>query len=159
KAPDRQRRGGGAPERSDPARSVIFVAAIGAPVRTPIAAITSVQEVDQLACEARIACGGEAAEAILRFLADVERVGEGHEVGLPDSLAAGEVLEQSIWVLDRAAPGRDLRADDRLDRLAEDLPVAVEVLRELRPVEVDLTETANDVVEREQGVAEGDADV
>jgi hypothetical protein len=56
-------------------------------------ALLLLEERDQLAREADVGGGGEHAQAVLRLLADVERVDELDELGLADAAAAGELLE------------------------------------------------------------------
>ena len=101
-----------------------------------------------------------AEQALLGRLADVESVHELRQSLAADALAAGELLEQRVRVGDRRPAGRDLGADD-----ASGWPrpstsqLASRSAASSVAVEGDLAEPALDVVEREQRVAEADADV
>src|SRR4051794_13880824 len=91
-----------------------------------------VQVAHEVACEPGVSAGGERDEPGLRPGADVEALDERPKLFGADAAATGELLQHRVRVGDRAASGRDLRANDGLDRLAQDLPVRVEVLRQFR---------------------------
>jgi hypothetical protein len=75
------------------------------------------------------------------LVADVEAPHELREVRGPDAATARELLEQRVRIGDLRAPGDHLGAHDRLDRLAEHLPVVVEVGGHLRGVDIEPRET------------------
>ena len=90
---------------------------------------------------------------------DVKPVDKRPQLIGTDALPAGELFQHRVRVGDRAAARGDLGADHGLNRFAEHLPVRVEVTSKRGRVDRDLAETFQDVVEREQRVPEGDADV
>src|SRR5690606_30683259 len=72
---------------------------------------------------------------------------------------AGEVLQQRVRAGDGGAAGDDLRTDDGLDGLGQNLPVVVEVIEQHVARERNGIQPAAQVVQREQRVTERDADV
>ena len=98
-------------------------------------------------------------QALLRGIPDIEPLDERRQVGGVDALAARELLQEPIGICDGRPAGDDFGADDGLDRLAEHLPVGVEVLEEAGAVEVDLEKAALDVVEHEEGVCNATCDL
>src|SRR5690606_14312695 len=120
---------------------------------------SALQMLEQLRGVAGVACRGETEQPLPGLVADLEPLHELDELGLADALAAGQLLEGGVRVADAGTAGGDLRADDGLDRLAQHLPVVVEVGGQHLGRRIDLTEAPFDVVEREHGVSDADADV